>query len=127
MPEDDLGALAGRLRTGVARVLRSARTGDDLPPRCAAVLAQLDCGRAMTPGELAGRQRVRMHSTAVALVELERRGYITRSGGPLEGTATVVRITEQGRQRLEQERLRREQGIVSGLAHVHRRRATWSS
>lgn len=81
----------------------------------------------MTPGELASRARVRMHSITVALVELESRGYITRSGGPLDGPATSVRITEQGRQRLGQERLRRQQGIASGFAHVHRTRVTWSS
>jgi len=112
-------ALASDLRIAVmrlARRLRAERADLDLTMTQLATLASLERHGPMTPGALAGIERVRPPSMTRILAGLETRGLVLRAPHETDGRQVVVQVTEQAREMLRADRKRREAWLAQRLA-----------
>jgi DNA-binding MarR family transcriptional regulator len=107
--------LAEALRSVVGELVRNTRPVDELAPRFAGVLGHLDRDGPLTPGELADRRRVRQQSMTSTLERLAADGYLTREVHPSDRRKALVRITDQGVAKLEDERRRRSERLAEAI------------
>jgi DNA-binding MarR family transcriptional regulator len=111
-------ALASELRTTVmrlARRLRAQRSVESLSLGQLAALGTLDRHGPMTPGELAGHERIQPPSATRILNGLADAGLVTREAHPEDGRQVVVSPSEEGRALLREDRRRRDAWLAQRL------------
>jgi DNA-binding MarR family transcriptional regulator len=111
--------LASRLRVGVARLARRLRqegAGEDATPSQLTALATLYHRGPMTPGELAGAERVKPPSMTRIVAALEERGLVTREPSPDDGRVVRIAVSGAGRRAHEEYQQRRDEWLHRRLA-----------
>jgi DNA-binding MarR family transcriptional regulator len=113
--------LATSLRISVSRLarrMRAERAAQGLQPELSdsqlAALAALE-KRTMTPGELAGNEKVQPPSITRVIAALEERGLIQRMPHPSDRRQVVLTVTDQGRDVVRQVRQLREAWLARRL------------
>jgi DNA-binding MarR family transcriptional regulator len=107
--DEDVTALAARLRLAVARLGRRLRqeAGGPLSPSMVSALATIDRQGEITLGDLAAAERVQPSSVTAMVGKLEAAGHAVRRSDPADGRVTWIRLTTQGKRLLERERARK--------------------
>jgi DNA-binding MarR family transcriptional regulator len=104
-------ALAHDLRIAVMRLvrrLRSQRSDSSLTLTQLSALSALDRHGSLTPGELAGHEKVQPPSMTRVIAELQARGLVERQPHPRDRRQSLVTIAPAGRALLAEDRRRRE-------------------
>lgn len=117
----DLGTDAPDLRIAVmrlARRLRTERSSDAMTPSQMAVLATLLREGPMTPGDLAGVERVQPPSMTRILHSLTRAGLVERTPHPTDGRQVLYAVTQTARAMVERDRRRRDQWLSQRLSEL---------
>jgi DNA-binding MarR family transcriptional regulator len=115
--------LASALRISVARLqrrLRSERDPDNelLPVGQLSVLGLLNRYGDTTVGELASLERVQPPSMTRTVNCLADGGYVVRRKSESDGRQVVVALSEQGKQTLANDRLRRDAWLAQRLREL---------
>jgi DNA-binding MarR family transcriptional regulator len=113
----DTAALAHDLRLAVMRFsrrLRNQRVDQSVTLTHLAALSTLKRHGAMSPGELAGHERVQPPSMTRVVVALEGMGLVTRSPHPTDGRQVVIDLTRAAEELLSAEARARE-AWLSGM------------
>jgi|SRR5215208_1914329 DNA-binding MarR family transcriptional regulator len=102
--------LAGRLRHAIARAARRLRqeSGTDLSPALTGALATVERHGALTPSELAERERVQRPTVTRFICRLEELGLVTRAADPTDRRSALITITPAGRALLATVRTRKD-------------------
>ncbi|QNG37530.1 MarR family winged helix-turn-helix transcriptional regulator [Geodermatophilus sp. Leaf369] len=115
----DTAALAHDLRLAVMRFsrrLRNQRVDTSVTLTHLAALSTLKRHGAMSPGELAGHERVQPPSMTRVVVALEGKGLVTRTPHPTDGRQVVIDLTPAAESLLTEEARARE-AWLSGRLH----------
>ncbi|WP_082556755.1 MarR family winged helix-turn-helix transcriptional regulator [Modestobacter sp. Leaf380] len=115
----DTAALAHDLRLAVMRFsrrLRNQRVDTSVTLTHLAALSTLKRHGAMSPGELAGHERVQPPSMTRVVVALEGKGLVTRTPHPTDGRQVVIDLTPAAEALLTEEARARE-AWLSGRLH----------
>ncbi len=115
----DTAALAHDLRLAVMRFsrrLRNQRVDTSVTLTHLAALSTLKRHGAMSPGELAGHERVQPPSMTRVVVALEGKGLVTRTPHPTDGRQVVIDLTPAAETLLSEEARARE-AWLSGRLH----------
>lgn len=114
--------LASALRISVSRLarrLRAERLAKGLEPGLSdtqfAALAALERHGDMTPGELAGHEKVQPPSMTRVIALLEERGLVKRGPHATDRRQVVLTVTESGRAAVLQSRRLREAWLAQRL------------
>ena len=107
---------ASELRLVLGQLVRRLRAEYSFPVAQASVLSRLDREGAQTASGLAAAERVRPQSMAQTLAELETAGLIERRPDPGDRRRMQVELTEKGRERVLEERGRREDWLAAAIA-----------
>jgi DNA-binding MarR family transcriptional regulator len=107
---------ASELRLVLGQLLRRLRAEYSFPVAQATVLSRLDRDGAQTTSALAAAERVRPQSMAQTLAELETAGLIERRPDPGDRRRIQIDLTERGRERVREERGRREDWLAAAIA-----------
>jgi DNA-binding MarR family transcriptional regulator len=111
--------LASELRTSVMRLRRRLANerdpGNDLSIASMAVLGSLFRHGDLTVGELAALERVQPPSMTRKVNGLEDGGYVARRAHESDGRVVVVALTDRGRQRVLEDRRRRDEWLARQL------------
>jgi DNA-binding MarR family transcriptional regulator len=110
--------LASALRISVMRLsrrMRQERTSGLTQTQIAA-LATLERHGPLTPGELAGYERVQPPSMTRVIAHLTSAGLVARTAHPNDGRQAVVAVTSAGRALLAADRARRDEWLAGRLA-----------
>ena len=99
----------------LGRRLRAERAAADLSLGQWAALGTLDRHGPMTPGELAGHEKLQPPSMTRIVARLEEHGYVTRSPHPGDRRQVVVAATSAGRALLTDDRRRKDAWIAQRL------------
>ena len=113
----DTAALAHDLRLAVMRFsrrLRNQRVDQSVTLTHLAALSTLKRHGPMSPGELAGHERVQPPSMTRVVVALEGMGMVTRSPHPTDGRQVVIHLTPAAEELLGAEARARE-AWLSGM------------
>ncbi|HEU4676399.1 MAG TPA: MarR family transcriptional regulator [Motilibacteraceae bacterium] len=113
--------LSSALRISVmrlARRLRQQRGDHAMPLSQLATLGTLDRHGPMTPGELAGHEKVQPPSMTRTVAALEEAGYVERAPHPTDRRQVLVACTDQARDLLREDRRRREAWLSQKLAEL---------
>jgi DNA-binding MarR family transcriptional regulator len=113
----DTAALAHDLRLAVMRFsrrLRNQRVDRSVTLTHLAALSTLKRHGPMSPGELAGHERVQPPSMTRVVVALEGMGLVTRSPHPTDGRQVVIHLTPAAEDLLSAEARARE-AWLSGM------------
>ncbi len=117
---DDERTLAARLRLAVVRLnrrLRAQRSEDRAATLTQlSALSTLDKNGPMSPGELAGRERVQPPSMTRVISALEESGFVSRRPHPTDGRQTVIAVTSTGKAYVAAEVSARERWLDQRLA-----------
>jgi DNA-binding MarR family transcriptional regulator len=114
----DTAALAHDLRLAVMRLsrrLRNQRVDTSVTLTHLAALSTLKRHGAMSPGELAGHERVQPPSMTRVVVALEGMGLVTRTPHPTDGRQVVIELTPAAEQLLDAEARAREAWLTGHL------------
>ncbi|WP_100500780.1 MarR family winged helix-turn-helix transcriptional regulator [Geodermatophilus chilensis] len=117
----DSAALAHDLRLAVMRFsrrLRNQRVDQSITLTHLAALSTLKRHGAMSPGELAGHERVQPPSMTRVVVALEGMGLVTRSPHPTDGRQVVIDLTPAAEELLEAEARAREAWLTGMLERL---------
>ena len=117
----DTAALAHDLRLAVMRFsrrLRNQRVDQSVTLTHLAVLSTLKRHGAMSPGELAGHERVQPPSMTRVVVALEGMGLVTRSPHPTDGRQVVIDLTPAAEELLTAEARAREAWLTGMLERL---------
>ena len=118
MTSPDTAGLAHDLRLAVMRLsrrLRNQRVNTSVTLTHLAALSTLKRHGAMSPGELAGHERVQPPSMTRVVVALEAMGLVTRTPHPTDGRQVVIELTPAAEQLLDQEARAREAWLTGHL------------
>jgi DNA-binding MarR family transcriptional regulator len=107
---------AGELRLVLGQLVRRLRAEYSFPVAQATVLSRLDREGPQTASALAAAERVRPQSMAQTLAELEAAGLIERRPDPGDRRSSQIELTKQGRDRVLEERGRREDWLAAAIA-----------
>jgi DNA-binding MarR family transcriptional regulator len=107
---------AGELRLVLGQLVRRLRAEYSFPVAQASVLSRLDREGPQTTSALAVAERVRPQSMAHTLAELETAGLIRRRPDPGDGRRIHIELTEGGRERVFEERGKREDWLAAAIA-----------
>jgi DNA-binding MarR family transcriptional regulator len=115
--------LATALRISVSRLarrLRAQRTASDLglSETQLAALTALEVHHAMTPGELAGHEKVQPPSMTRVLAVLEEQRLVLRSPHPTDRRQVILTVTEEGRAVVQRVRRRKDAWLARRLAEL---------
>jgi DNA-binding MarR family transcriptional regulator len=113
--------LAAELRIALlrsARRLRAEKADADLTDGQYSVLAILDRDGALTPGELAGHERVRPPSMTRTVATLADLGLVTRDEHPGDRRQVLVTLTPAGVATVRETRRRRDAWLARRLAEL---------
>ena len=114
----DTAALAHELRLSVMRFsrrLRNQRVNTSVTLTHLAALSTLKRHGPMSPGELAGHERVQPPSMTRVVVALEGMGLVTRTAHPTDGRQVVISLTPAAEELLAVEAQAREAWLSSRL------------
>lgn len=100
----------------LGQLVRRLRAEYAFPVAQASVLSRLDREGAQTASGLAAAERVRPQSMAQTLAELEVAGLIERRPDPEDRRRIQVELTGQGRERVLEERGKREGWLAAAIA-----------
>ena len=117
----DTAALAHDLRLAVMRFsrrLRNQRVDQSVTLTHLAALSTLKRHGAMSPGELAGHERVQPPSMTRVVVALEGMGLVTRSPHPTDGWQVVIDLTPAAEELLTAEARAREAWLTDTLEQL---------
>ena len=117
----DTAALAHDLRLAVMRFsrrLRNQRVDQSVTLTHLAALSTLKRHGAMSPGELAGHERVQPPSMTRVVVALEGMGLVTRSPHPTDGRQVVIDLTPAAEELLTAEARAREAWLTDTLEQL---------
>src|SRR5260221_7015695 len=112
---------AVRLRATVSqlsRQLRAALPADGISVAKLSALGQLHRLGALTPSELARRERVKLQSLTRLLAELEADGWLLRQPHAADGRQSVLSLTKPGIKALTANVHRREASLVDAIARA---------
>jgi len=112
----EIVSTASELRLVLGQLVRRLRREYSFPIAQASVLSRLDREGAQTTSELAAAERVRPQSMAQTLAELESDGLITRRPDPGDGRRVLIELTAAGRDRLADDRRRREGWLAEAIS-----------
>jgi DNA-binding MarR family transcriptional regulator len=115
-PSPKVTAAAHELRIVLGQLVRRLRAEYSFPVAQASVLSRLDREGPRTASSLAARERVRPQSMAQTLVELETAGLIERRPDPADGRRIQIELTDRGRERVLEERGKREGWLAAAIA-----------
>ncbi|KQS61097.1 MarR family transcriptional regulator [Geodermatophilus sp. Leaf369] len=99
-----------------SRRLRNQRVDTSVTLTHLAALSTLKRHGAMSPGELAGHERVQPPSMTRVVVALEGKGLVTRTPHPTDGRQVVIDLTPAAESLLTEEARARE-AWLSGRLH----------
>jgi DNA-binding MarR family transcriptional regulator len=120
--EIDRPVLASRLRLAVVRLNRRLRAQREVEAVVTltqlSAMASLHRHGAMSPGELAARERVQPPSMTRVIAALVERGFVDRSPHPTDGRQTVVALTGTGRDYVDAEVTARERWLDARLGEL---------
>ncbi|CAA9271000.1 MAG: Transcriptional regulator, MarR family [uncultured Blastococcus sp.] len=114
----DTAALAHDLRLAVMRFsrrLRNQRVNTSVTLTHLAALSTLKRHGPMSPGELAGHERVQPPSMTRVVVALEGMGMVTRTPHPTDGRQVIIGLTGAAEALLDAEAQAREAWLSSRL------------
>ena len=114
----DTAALAHDLRLAVMRLsrrLRNQRVNTAVTLTHLAALSTLRRHGPMSPGELAGHERVQPPSMTRVVVALEAMGLVTRTPHPTDGRQVVIELTPTAEHLLDAEARAREAWLSGQL------------
>jgi len=117
----DTPALAHDLRLAVMRLsrrLRNQRVNTAVTLTHLAALSTLKRHGPMSPGELAGHERVQPPSMTRVVVALEGMGLVTRTPHPTDGRQVVIELTAAAEQLLDAEARAREAWLTGHLEEL---------
>ena len=117
----DTAALAHDLRLAVMRFsrrLRNQRVDTSVTLTHLAALSTLKRHGPMSPGELAGHERVQPPSMTRVVVALEGRGLVTRTPHPTDGRQVVISLTPAAEELLGDEARAREAWLSGRLQEL---------
>jgi DNA-binding MarR family transcriptional regulator len=117
----DTAALAHELRLAVMRFsrrLRSQRVDTSVTLTHLAALSTLRRHGPMSPGELAGHERVQPPSMTRVVVALEGMGLVTRTPHPTDGRQVVIDLTATAHELLDAEARAREAWLSGRLQEL---------
>ncbi|MFP5282001.1 MAG: MarR family winged helix-turn-helix transcriptional regulator [Actinomycetes bacterium] len=117
----DTAALAHDLRLAVMRFsrrLRNQRVDQSVTLTHLAALSTLKRHGAMSPGELAGHERVQPPSMTRVVVALEGMGLVTRSPHPTDGRQVAIDLTPAAEELLTAEARAREAWLSGRLQEL---------
>jgi DNA-binding MarR family transcriptional regulator len=107
---------ASELRIVLGQLVRRLRREYSFPVAQASVLSRLDREGAQTTSELAAAERVRPQSMAQTLGELEAERFVARRPDPADGRRVLIELTSRGRERLHEDRRRREGWLAEAIS-----------
>src|SRR6185437_3007042 len=107
---------ASELRLVLGQLVRRLRAEYSFPVAQASVLSRLDREGPLTTSALATAERVRPQSMAQTLAELETAGLVARRPDPADRRRIHLELTAQGRQRVLEERGKREDWLAAAIA-----------
>ena len=107
---------AGELRLVLGQLVRRLRAEYSFPVAQASVLSRLDREGPQTTSALAAAERVRPQSMAQTLGELEAARLIERRPDPADRRRVLIELTQGGRERVTEERERREGWLAAAIA-----------
>jgi DNA-binding MarR family transcriptional regulator len=112
--------LAAALRVSISRLSRRMRGegGHSLSVTQIAALGAVARHDALTPGELAEREKVQPPSMTRAIARLEELGLLTRSPHPTDRRQVILTPTEAGSKLLKEERRRKEAWLARRVAEL---------
>ena len=111
-----IASAASELRLVLGQLVRRLRREYTFPVAQATVLRRLDREGAQTTSALAAAERVRPQSMAQTIAELAADELVARHPDPADGRQILIQLTEQGRDRLHEERRRREGWLAEAIA-----------
>ena len=114
-PSPQVVTAAHELRIVLGQLVRRLRAEYSFPVAQASVLSRLDREGAQTASGLAAAERVRPQSMAQTLAELESSGLIERRADPEDRRRIQIELTEQGRERVLEERGKREGWLAATI------------
>ncbi len=117
----DTAALAHDLRLAVMRFsrrLRNQRVDTTVTLTHLAALSTLKRHGSMSPGELAGHERVQPPSMTRVVVALESKGLVTRTPHPTDGRQVVIGLTPAAETLLGDEVRAREAWLAGQLQEL---------
>jgi DNA-binding MarR family transcriptional regulator len=117
----DTAALAHDLRLAVMRLsrrLRSQRVNTTVTLTHLAALSTLQRHGPMSPGELAGYERVQPPSMTRVVVALESMGLVTRTPHPTDGRQVIIDLTPAAEDLLGDEARAREAWLTGRLQEL---------
>src|SRR4051794_25948015 len=117
----DTAALAHDLRLAVMRFsrrLRNQRVDTSVTLTHLAALSTLKRHGPMSPGELAGHERVQPPSMTRVVVALERMGLGTRTPHPTDGRQVIIDLTPAAEELLTAEARAREAWLTERLQEL---------
>jgi DNA-binding MarR family transcriptional regulator len=124
-PISDAG-LATALRISVSRLARRLRVERNVPGPARdrlsdtqlAALTALERHGPLTPGELAGHEKVQPPSMTRVIATLVEAGLVARSAHPTDRRQVLLSVTEEGRDLVRQARRRRDEWLGRRLAEL---------
>jgi DNA-binding MarR family transcriptional regulator len=111
-----IAGAASELRLVLGQLVRRLRREYTFPVAQATVLSRLDREGAQTTSALAAAERVRPQSMAQTIAELAAEALVTRRPDPADGRQILIELTGEGRDRLHEERRRREGWLAEAIA-----------
>jgi DNA-binding MarR family transcriptional regulator len=100
----------------LGQLVRRLRTEHGFPVTQASVLSRLDRDGPQTTSGLAAAERMRPQSMAQTLGELETQELVARRPDPDDRRRILIELTPRGRERLTEERGRRESWLAAAIA-----------
>ena len=101
---------------GLARRLRQEHHEASLTALALSVLGHLHRRGPLTPGDLAGAERVQPQSLTRRLAALEASSLVIRQPDPADGRRSLLAITESGQSALRAEMEQRDAWLASAMA-----------
>jgi DNA-binding MarR family transcriptional regulator len=117
---DDDAALAALLRLSLGRLTREVRrsSASGLTPSQLSALANLDELGPLRLGDLAAREGVTASTTTRTVDALERQQLVERRRDPSDGRATLIAVTDAGRDTLTSLRTRRDALLAEAISRL---------
>jgi DNA-binding MarR family transcriptional regulator len=112
--------LAAALRVSISRLSRRMRAegGHSLSATQIAALGAVARHEALTPGELAEREKVQPPSMTRVIAQLEDKGLLTRSPHPTDRRQVILSLTAAGDKLFKEERRRKEAWLAQRLGEL---------
>lgn len=107
---------ASELRIVLGQLVRRLRAENTFPLSHGTVLARLEREGPQTTSVLAAAEHVRPQSMAHTIAELEAAGLVGRRPHPLDRRQILIELTDQGLDKLTEDRKRREGWLAEAIA-----------